>query len=334
MILQGLHNEAYDGALATLHAAVAAFAAGDIAQGEQLVADLDVIAIEGDRACLRAIARAARVTKGSGTHKRPRRSPSPSVKAAVARRDHYICRYTGRRLVDTRVFRELGRVSAVFHFDEHHSVRPTKRGPGGHPIVRTHGAAYEHVHPHSHGGEPTTDNLILTSVQLNEAKSTKTLEILDVMETPWHGLSDYLPSLARQRSAAVTCVSGTSLIRPMRIEPALPARPHTQGRRISEHYHRMATAAGCTVYACATDATSEPAFLRLRTADKNGHFVTQRTDGSWMTHRLYCSSLDFTVPRLLTASPKICAPDIEALHQWANRVGVGTTACRRCLLAK
>jgi 5-methylcytosine-specific restriction endonuclease McrA len=329
-----LNSKVHEAALATLRSAVEAFAAGDIARGDRLVADLDTEAIEGDRARLREIARAARLITDPGVPNRPRRDPAPAVKAAVARRDHYTCRYTGRQLVDTQVFRELGRVSTVFHFDEHHSVRPTRRGPGGHPIIRTHGAAYDHVTPHSHGGEPTAFNLILTSVQLNEAKGTKALEIVDVAETPWNGLSEYLPRLARQPSARVTNTRAASVHESAGDGPAIRSLARTPPTRTRQHELTTVPSTEFEVYAYDADPTCEEAFRQLRSVNKNSFFATRRLDGTWMTHRLYCSSLDFSVPRLLTASPKICAPHLEAILSWAERVGVALTACKRCSRAK
>lgn len=223
-----LHNEDYDAALGVLEQALMAFCSGESERGEELLLSLDRDAIERVRAHLRQLARQAQPFKGARAANLAKRSIPKAVQSAVCQRDRYQCRFTGRRLIETDVFKELARVSRSFHFDEHHSVRATKRGPGGHPIVRTHGAAFEHaMTPHSHGGDTTFENLALISVELNEGKSNLVLPLLTISPINWSGLTEYLPRLRDLPSAETTrdnvVSSGAST-------PPPPSRVRTQTR--------------------------------------------------------------------------------------------------------
>jgi len=133
-----------------------------------------------------AIAMDERETRGAIPH---------PVKVQVQARDRFHCRFTGMRLVDPEVFRLVAQLSTEFLFDPHHSVKATARGRGGHPMVRTHGAAYEHSVPLACGGTNSADNIVLTSVELNEAKNTRILPLIPVPDAVWDGLRSYLPKL-------------------------------------------------------------------------------------------------------------------------------------------
>jgi hypothetical protein len=160
-----LDNTDYDDALAVFLKAVEAFCEGDIPKGNRLLASLDVKAIENDRLQLRRYAATAKSYRKIVSSSEVSRRIDPRVIQSVKKRDRYHCRFTGRRLIDTHVFHEVSRISSVFHFDEHHSVRATARGPAGHPMVRTHAAAYEHALPLVCGGSSGVDNIVHTSVQ-------------------------------------------------------------------------------------------------------------------------------------------------------------------------
>lgn len=109
-----LNNDAYQAALAIFEKAVAAFSRGDIETGENELSTLDLEAIEKDRAQLLAYARTARLTEHPPVLDPADRKVPREIKEAVARRDRFHCRFTGRRLIDTRVFREVARISSVF----------------------------------------------------------------------------------------------------------------------------------------------------------------------------------------------------------------------------
>jgi hypothetical protein len=329
-----LFNEAYEKALSVFEAAVASFSSGDLDSGNRLLASLDQSAIEDDRQQLLQLARGARDVERDVLSERFPRTISRALKDAVSRRDRYHCRFTARRLIDTRVFREISRVSSQFHFDEHHSVAATRRGPGGHPIVRTHGAAYEHLYAHAHGGETTLDNLVLTCVQLNEAKGTRSLELVDVPNRVWDGLLEFLPILVRLPTARKHGVPSELSLRKSVTSP--PSSSRAMARHVSSvaRLRQTAALAGVEVYALENDPTAERAFLRLRKTDPNSFFATKRANGIWMVHRVYCSSLDFSVSRELTRSPKVCSISSAKLEKWATLFDVRTEVCSRCRRAR
>lgn len=327
-----LSDDAYLLALVTFKQAVAAFCRGQIKAGDALLSGLNLLEIEQDRQQLSALARAARPALASSGPKSKRSNPRKEIRTAVQQRDRYHCRFTGRRLIDTAVFHEVARISEVFHFDEHHSVRQTLRGPAGHPMVRTHGAAYEHFVPHSCGGPLSVDNIFHTSVQLNESKGARMLDLVKVPDGEWSGLTEYLADLRRQESAASKVgapTSSTSL--GLAVPRGAKAVARSQGGDISR-IRQAAAGFEVTVFALQDDPEAEGAFVNLRGAEPNVFFATidKNRPGCWMVHRLHCSSLAFSVPRLLTASPKVCAASEEMLQVWATRFGVGTTRCSRC----
>ena len=327
-----LRDEAYDAALAIFERAVAAFAAGDRERAEHLLASLDREAIERDRQQLLALARTARASSASSATQRASKTISREIKESVQKRDGFRCRFTGRRLIDTRVLQEVARLSEVFHFDEHHAVYQTKRGSGGHPLVRTHGAAYEHAEPLSRGGQTTTDNIFHISVQLNESKGAKILERIEVPIDGWSGLTQYLPGLAAQSSVAKKRVEAESAGRVSAEAAVVRAAPLSPRKAIaSARVREAATDLAVTVFALDHDAEAEAGFRQLRRLKKNTYFAKQRKAGTWMIHRMYCSSLDFDdIEVKLTASPKIYSERQDQLLEWARRFGAITTVCSRC----
>ena len=314
-----LDDEAYNAALGIFEEAVAAFAAGDHEQAEHLLTTLDREAIERDRQQLTALARTARASTASPAEQRASAHIPSELKQFVQERDRFHCRFTGRRLIDPSVFREVHRLSKVFHFDENYAVYPNKRGPGGHPLTRTHGAAYEHAEPRSRGGETAGYNIFLISVQLNEAKGATILERVRVPIDDWCGLTEYLPRLRMQPSVAK---------KPKRnsVGPVCGPRKASALERMREAAAGLAVA----VFARDDDAEDEAGFRELRDREKNVYFATKTKAGPWMIHRMYCSSLDFGPDVNLTTSPKVCSEREEELLEWARRFGAITTRCSRC----
>jgi hypothetical protein len=322
-----LQNSAYNTALTVFQQAVVAFCAGEFDFGDRLLLDLDSDAIEHDRAQLLDLARRAQPSTNLLAGPKAAKRIPKEVKDAVQRRDRFHCRFTGRRLIEPRVFHEVSRISSVFHFDEHHSVRQSARGPAGHPIVRTHCAAYEHAEAISTGGGTTIDNIYHTSVQLNEAKGAKLLNRVPVPDDKWNGLTEYLDALIAQRSSRSNKAEGR---RPVDAQAGSTEPSRMSGvNRIRE----AATGLKVTVFAM-DDPHAEARFLLLRRTRKNEYFANERKAQTWMIHRLYCSSLAFSVPRKLTASPKVCAETQETIREWAARIGVKTLTCSRCRKAK
>ncbi len=325
-----LRDEAYNAALDIFEQAVAAFAAGDRKRAEHLLTSLDLEAIEWDRQQLLALARTARASTASPAAQRASKTISPAIKESVQKRDGFRCRFTGRRLIDTRVFMQVARLSAEFRFDEHHAVYQTKRGSGGHPLVRTHGAAYEHAEPLSRGGQTTTDNIFHISVELNESKGAKILERIEVPIDGWSGLAQYLPRLAMQRSIAKKPEPNSA--GPVGDDAAIVRAPPRSPRKASAsaRVREAATGLEVTVFALDHDAEAEAGFRQLRCLKKNAYFANETKAGTWMIHRMYCSSLDFNIHVKLTASPKVCSERQEQLLEWARLFGATTTVCSRC----
>jgi hypothetical protein len=318
----------YDAALEVFEHSVVAFCRGDAEEADRLLSTLDVHSIECDRVLLRELAKTAQSIQRSGTAGASRMI-SRETKDAVRLRDRYHCRFTGRRLIDTRVFQEVSRISGVFHFDAHHSVRETRRGPGGHPMVRTHGVAYEHATPLACGGVSSIANIIHTSVQLNESKGAKVLPQVAVPDDGWNGLTEYIPKLRLLKSAprsnpSLEAISPLLAIQPRRKRVSRQKDPATPA--ICE----AAVGLDVKIFALDENASAEKEFANFRQDNKNAFFVTPRVDGTWMIHRLHCSSLAFNGPQKLTIHPKVCAFQLNDLLNWAGRFGVNTTACKRC----
>jgi hypothetical protein len=325
-----LTDDVYNKALDTFHRAVSAFADGDIQRGDELLAALDLDAIERDRQQLRQLARTSRAIKKVLPSHVVSRRIDPEVRRVVQQRDKYHCRFTARRLVDTQVFHEVSRISSVFHFDEHHSVTTAARGPAGHPMVRTHAAAYEHAIPLACGGSSTADNVIHTSVQLNESKGARILKQVPVPDDDWLGLVDYLPQLRQQRSSNVTKAGHAKLAAIKQHARSSSVTPSDRRGENTDDYRRAAEGLEITILALRDDPEAETTLKRLRKTNKNWFFTTRPSRGEWKIHRLYCSSLDFNGEQVLTLKPKICAEQRNVLHTWALRFGVRTTGCTRC----
>jgi len=330
-----LHNDTYDAALSVFERAVVAFCRGEIEAGEGLLATLDRNAIERDRTSLRQLARTAQPMATVPASERDKRAVSRATKEAVQARDRFHCRFTGRRLIQTQVFHEVSRISEVFHFDEHHSVKDTRRGRAGHPLVRSHGAAYEHVIPSACGGHPTVENIVHTSVQLNEAKGAAVLPKVAVPNDSWNGLSEHLSDLKRQRTSPRSRAEAPA--------PRLSPSKHigevhqpTAPRRVGELASLLNAASGLpvSVFASAVDPEAEHQFSRLRSEAPNTFFANRTGSGAWMIHRLHCSSLAFNGSVQLTLRPKVCASRAKDLHEWAKRLGVAMQECSRCRNAK
>lgn len=325
-----LQNDGYEAALNLFEQAVSAFSLGDIRKGDALLATLDLDAIERDMAALRELGRTSQPPANPTTSSRTSKTVSRATQRAVQVRDRYHCRFTGRRLIDTNVFHEVSRISGVFHFDSHHSVRETERGPAGHAMVRTHAAAYEHVDPHSCGGASTVSNIVHTSVQLNESKGARILPLVDVPNDSWMGMTEHLGELRCQKSATKALTSGQSpVIAPRRRSPARSRAPQP---RITDLFRMREAAAdsAVSVFSFGDPVDGEDAFRLLRATEKNWYFATQRNDGRWAMHRLKCSSLDFSVKVKLTRKPKVCSAREDGIREWAKRFGVELANCARC----
>lgn len=325
-----LEDSDYDKALDTFKQAVAAFCQGDVSQGNELLTTLDVAAIENDRTRLRNLARIARPVDKILSSSAVSRAISSQVKAAVQQRDRYHCRFTGRRLIDTKVFHEVARISDVFHFDEHHSVQLTRRGPAGHPMVRTHAAAYEHAVPLVCGGESSVDNIVHTSVQLNESKGALILDQIPVPVDDWSGLVECIAELRRQPASNAVRDGRAPISRPPSDAPKLRTSSSPSAGLPAITYREAAQDLKVVIFALADDPEAESKMKLFRKTNKNWFFTTKPGSGPWNIHRLYCSSLDFNGAQKVTVKPKVCAEGRAAIQTWADRFGVVTGSCKRC----
>jgi hypothetical protein len=333
-----LDNAAYDEALRIFEEAVKEFSRGNVDGGDALLSSLDYAAIEKDRLMLTEIARTGQPSPKPPIAQRSSKRISASTKAAVRQRDRYHCRFTGRRLIDTRVFHEVARISRVFHFDEHHSVRETHRGPAGHPIVRTHAAAYEHVEPHSCGGTSDAENIVHTSVQLNESKGATILPQVSVPDDSWSGLTAHLNALKQQRTVTDkkrARASASADSRGPRPKVTSSWSPHRSPVNLVTQMREAALGLPVRVFSFGDEVDGEAAFRTLRATQPNWCFATPipagGSRGAWRIHRrLDCSSLDFNGDQKLTVKPKACAANSAQLRVWATQLGVSTVACTRC----
>ena len=327
-----LRDEAYNAALEIFEQAIAAFAAGSRERAEHLLTILDCEAIERDREQLQAFGRTGTAVEAViPVDQRDCNRISAEIKKFARERDGYRCRFTGRRLIDARVFREVHRLSKVFHFDEHYAVRPTKRGPGGHPLTRTHGAAYEHAVPLCCGGRTSRENIVLISVELNEAKSATILELIEVPIDDWCGLTQYLPGLRKQPSVVKKPEPPPArpVVAPRAVVPTPPPRPGKA--RTLARMREAAEGLAVRVFALDLRAEDEAEFRELRSLEKNAYFATKAAKaGTWRIHCMYCSALDFDIDVKLTASPKVYSEHQEPLVEWARRIRANPTGCSRC----
>lgn len=127
--------------------------------------------------------------------KRP--NVTPAVLAPILKRDHWCCRYCGRRLVIAGVLEVLGILAPIeFPFPRGHHL----------PAARTHPAArrvypeVDHIHAGSTGGHWTdTTNLVAACVPCNERKGDRGGWILQPStHEGWTGLIEcYRPLVLR-----------------------------------------------------------------------------------------------------------------------------------------
>lgn len=83
-------------------------------------------------------------------------------------------------------------------------------------------------------------------------------------------------------------------------------------------------------FADAAHPTPHERFVAWCSAHPTGYFLNQRSERSWMLHRPHCSSLAFTIPVSLTASPKLCSLDRAELEEWIRGEQLEMSVCSRC----
>ena len=125
--------------------------------------------------------------------KRP--NVTPAILAPILRRDHWCCRYCGRRLVVAGVLELLGILAPVeFPFPPGHHLPAA----GTHPAARRTYPEVDHVHAGSAGGSWTdASNLVATCVPCNERKGNRGGWMLQPpAHEDWTGLIECYRALA------------------------------------------------------------------------------------------------------------------------------------------
>lgn len=132
--------------------------------------------------------------------KRVSRSYTPRQMLAVFRRDGFIDRHSGERLVLPAALRVVSKLLPVaFPFHKNWKVDQT------HPAYWDLAATVDHVVPIADGGDNSSDNLVTTSQRMNSAKNRWTLEQLGwTLHSPgdikdWDGLCAAFVALVAQR---------------------------------------------------------------------------------------------------------------------------------------
>jgi|HubBroStandDraft_6_1064221.scaffolds.fasta_scaffold109730_1 hypothetical protein len=152
---------------------------GDLDGARVALRGLDTTALEAERKAAHSAVR-ERVTSGRwvSPETRPQqgRDPGRSIRLAVFRRDHYVCRYEhcGRRTIDDAVLKLLS--EALPDVLPYHSN--WKLG-SVHPIYWTHTASLEHVLAWStHGTNDVERNLVTACSCCQYAKNYYDLGVL------------------------------------------------------------------------------------------------------------------------------------------------------------
>jgi hypothetical protein len=217
----------HDEALALMTGAIHALLVADQATAEHLLGRIDTIAIRREQAWLRQVGLEGVVPTGLSTRGAARRNVPDPLKHAVTTRDGFCCQFTGLRLLDPDIGKCLGTLTESFPWHPNYAMRDTASGRAGHPMTRTHSAAFEHAHPHSFGGAMREDNIILTSMELNEAKGVRMPSRVAAGQPSWDGLREFLPQLY----ALVTAHPGAEpLPMPVILTPSLAKTRATEVR--------------------------------------------------------------------------------------------------------
>jgi len=124
---------------------------------------------------------------------------STSLRADTYCRDHFTCRYCGRRTVLASVLELIARIfPAQIPFESHHY-----RGGVTHPAFTTLTASVDHIRPVSGGGAATDPgNLVTACWPCNLGKGDLSLEFLGwtlrpIVDSEWAGLTGYYAALWR-----------------------------------------------------------------------------------------------------------------------------------------
>jgi len=195
-----------NGWLDGLRSILAAMAAGDLVAATTMVAELPQVPFEKRR---------WRGPGGSTGREGPA-APAP-VREEVLRRDHYICRYCGQRVLHPRIAPYLtAHFPLLLPYRFNMPETDTPKGPHTHfGFIRTY-PEIDHVVPD--GGNVLT-NLVTACTPCNNYKSNRLLEDIpdmrlhDIAVSTWEGLVG-LYVQAHQLGVAATPAAGSSALGP------------------------------------------------------------------------------------------------------------------------
>jgi hypothetical protein len=185
----------HDASLALLGEAIEALLAGNQTAAEELLSQIDIGAIRREAGWLHLVGHGGDSPVGLALPARQRLSLSDQLKRNVAARDGFCCQFTGLRLVDPEVFQIVGALTESFPWHPNYAKRDTPGGRAGHPMTRTHGFGFEHAYPHAFGGDTNEENIILTSMELNEPKGVRVPPRVVAGHRGWDGFRSVLPRL-------------------------------------------------------------------------------------------------------------------------------------------
>ncbi len=125
----------------------------------------------------------------------PDRNIKMSVRRSVLKRDGYRCRYCGLPVVDANI-----RKMAHKHYPNEIPWIPTD-AKKQHAGFQCFWLQYDHVEPHSHGGQSTEDNIVISCALCNFGKYSYTLRQLQIsdprqrkpLKSNWDGLERFRP---------------------------------------------------------------------------------------------------------------------------------------------
>ena len=131
----------------------------------------------------------AKVTVGTRRCAEVEGAPDADGLASLSCRDGHVCRYCGNLVIDEKVISFLHR-----HYAE--AVPSTGADRERNAAIIAMRISFEHVVPHSRGGDNTIENIIVSCSPCNSAKSDWTLEqvgLIDPRTVPverssWDGL--------------------------------------------------------------------------------------------------------------------------------------------------
>lgn len=141
-----------------------------------------------------------RESRGRKVDEKSDRKDNPALRWSIYRRDGYVCRYCGERVVDEEVMRMLGILyPQELPYDYHW------KNDACHPFTPNYVASWEHVKAVALGGTNNPDNLVCTcaahNYALGDSPENRKRDLFDGKPAErWDGLCSLLIPLARRAS--------------------------------------------------------------------------------------------------------------------------------------